>query len=683
MYKFRIFTFLLSLFISTSLFAQWQSTAGPAGRINVWETAQHDSLLFGFTHSCGIYVKTGLEKGWQKHSSLKVKQVAIADDTMYVATDSSIKAIDLNDPALPVVHRSQKVISALGARPGYLYAGHKEDGFSYSTDGGVTFLSFNTGLPADTIAVPTVHYKRNVIAIKATSTYIFCATPHGVFRSDLSHTSWVGKNNGLNPQPYSITLIKEINGELYAASRTSLFKSVNNGDHWMLLTSNFQGISGIEMHDDTLYMSSQSGVHKSYRGISWVPWNTGLRYLHIRGLLAYDNRLFTGSLYGEGFYSFKNGSWERDDQGLQCANVQALVHIDKSLFAGSGRIHRKDSSAAWSNVTPINTDDFSSLTTHGDTVFAQPTIISPINQSRVIYTTDKGLTWQSFANAIPYNSPMLGIFHDGDGLYAWTYKKLFYTNDLGQNWTDMQVPSGACLNNVNWLVKRNSILFVRSCDDQVIKYENNTWQPSNVGLAPGDVEAVAQNENSMFAYVQGSGMYKSADNGQSWQLSNTGLATNLDFNGFTYVGDTAFLISTNGLVYATFDDGNNWGLLLQNPQLFIRSLDIIGDTLYGGTLGEGVWKQAIADMTISLQEQKRRGDQINIYPNPAGNYFIVQTENAKAGDIQVMDITGKVLLQQPFISGERILVNSLPSGTYILKVCGSKDEQHSRLIIGR
>jgi len=58
---------------------------------------------------------------------------------------------------------------------------------------------------------------------------------------------------------------------------------------------------------------------------------------------------------------------------------------------------------------------------------------------------------------------------------------------------------------------------------------------------------------------------------------------------------------------------------------------------------------------------------LNIYPNPAASYFILNMENEESAELRLNDLTGRIVLQKTIEYGkERIDVSNLPKGIYVV-----------------
>ncbi len=71
---------------------------------------------------------------------------------------------------------------------------------------------------------------------------------------------------------------------------------------------------------------------------------------------------------------------------------------------------------------------------------------------------------------------------------------------------------------------------------------------------------------------------------------------------------------------------------------------------------------------------------INFYPNPAKDYVLVESKNART--IQVIDMNGRLMLNIPVQNDHNIInVQSLTTGNYILKVINDKGEEATEKLI--
>lgn len=57
---------------------------------------------------------------------------------------------------------------------------------------------------------------------------------------------------------------------------------------------------------------------------------------------------------------------------------------------------------------------------------------------------------------------------------------------------------------------------------------------------------------------------------------------------------------------------------------------------------------------------------LKILQNPQGGSLMIELENTDIVEIKVVDISGKVIFQQPTINMKTIIIDNLPTGIYFL-----------------
>ena len=72
--------------------------------------------------------------------------------------------------------------------------------------------------------------------------------------------------------------------------------------------------------------------------------------------------------------------------------------------------------------------------------------------------------------------------------------------------------------------------------------------------------------------------------------------------------------------------------------------------------------------TTSINETENANSELNIFPNPANSNFQIQLEEGTIQRIQIMDITGKIILDYPQVNSKQFNVSKLPPGIYLVKV---------------
>jgi photosystem II stability/assembly factor-like uncharacterized protein len=82
------------------------------------------------------------------------------------------------------------------------------------------------------------------------------------------------------------------------------------------------------------------------------------------------------------------------------------------------------------------------------------------------------------------------------------------------------------------------------------------WEQSN-GPYGGDVRSLIQSGNYLYAGTFGGGVFRSSDNGESWQEKSIGL-NNRDVYSLIQSGNYIYAGTDGGGVYRSTDNGESW-----------------------------------------------------------------------------------------------------------------------------
>ena len=203
----------------------------------------------------------------------------------------------------------------------------------------------------------------------------------------------------------------------------------------------------------------------------------------------------------------------------------------------------------------------------------------------------------------PYGGGVLVLKNINNKVYAGTDCGIYSTIDNGITWENKSAGlNGECkwiydievLGNT-LIASSKSILGGGSIQDGIfLSYDSgNTWTQSNTGLI--DPNGYVQEINDIF--VNGSdiligtlnGVYKSINQGLSWNPSNIGI-NELGYDNafqFTKNGSNIFL-HVNSNIYKSTDNGFTWVNL--NSPFYCNSIVSFGGSIYAGTSNQGVYK---------------------------------------------------------------------------------------------
>jgi len=129
--------------------------------------------------------------------------------------------------------------------------------------------------------------------------------------------------------------------------------------------------------------------------------------------------------------------------------------------------------------------------------------------------------------------------------------------------------------------------------------------------------------------------------------------------------------SNNVVQTVTYPWGNP-----SNPTSYSVSLEI------NNGCGVDITTQIVTPDPLSVEELAE--GEFAIFPNPANDVVTIATNAVDAGSIQILDMSGRVVVQAPMSAGSNnheINISSLSAGAYIVKVATDANTQMQQLIV--
>lgn len=687
-----IISIFIHLILINSVFSQWTQTDGPYGTTKISAIFKNKTSIYTGT-SCGLHQTDIVSNRWNYIANIKFDVYSQKGDSLFFGdVYNGIKFLDLSNASSEPksIGLNSLSINAIKHTDNCLLAGVKLKGFCKSIGFSDQWEFFNKGLPVDSAYDTThsdgsggIYYIRYVNAIETSKGKLFCGTNKGVYISDLVNISWQVSNTGIPEE--NINLLKVINDTVYACTDNKVFWSSNSGDFWNELYTTSSKISSIYKYNNHIFLTTLgSGIYKSDdNGLAWNSFNNGLRDLNVNTLTYIDTAIVCGTL-STGIYLYNGTSWINNSKGIICSDIRMLKTANNSIIASNfDNIYLSNDGEIWNDISPnFEKKYFGSIATKGDTIFLSYNDKSWYRYIRCY--SIKNNKWFYLINDPPIGSDYTpyGIFADNNLLYATEYDKMYYTNNMGLTWNDISLPSIYC-NQFYGLISYNSVLFASACGNaQLIKLVNNNWELSNTGLPTyREITHLAKTSNALYAFVNYSGMYISKDNGNSWSIANNGLDSNFEIRSSTYKDENLFISNINGVFY-TSNYGKNWNSLndgLINKQL--SSLVIKNDTLFVGTVGNGIWKRDINSIPLSINNTKDNLESLSFYPNPASDFVTIQTSISDKYIITITDILGRQILSKENTHNEPIDISGISNGLYNLRLNSINKILTGKLII--
>ena len=482
-----------------------------------------------------------------------------------------------------------------------------------SEDGGATWQTSNIGIPITTrpdgsrAPTPTINFA-------ALGDTVIVGTQDGVFASRDAGRTWSALNDGLEfynentrqteQERNVFSMSSNMNGTimLMMFGNSNQYRWDNVMKRWQRFRHNIFVQSYGALGSRIFAAASSLGVYRSLdNGATMTAVNVGLDY-RLSGGLVYavvgnerTQTVFVGTVNGV-FRSMDGGeTWQLSSKGMNGINFRdVLADAERNVVLATGgddfraRIFRStDGGASWSSVfteqtfkrqdnATVSIGAIRTFVRHGNSYFAAAT--------GLIRSDDNGATWR-FAN----ENFTVGAF---------------------------QTPT------VEALCSRGSVLLAGTLPAGIMRSLDNgvTWEIITRGMNIGSfnwITHIEQTPRSVFAVqhnsVNGGGLYRSSDNGASWERTN-GVPSGEYVAGLATNGDTVWVAMQKQGIMRSADNGQTWhrvgngteqgaanSLLTKAvPISRVHSLRSLGGALYlcvFGTDGEKLYRSLNGGIT--------------------------------------------------------------------------------------
>jgi photosystem II stability/assembly factor-like uncharacterized protein len=136
------------------------------------------------------------------------------------------------------------------------------------------------------------------------------------------------------------------------------------------------------------------------------------------------------------------------------------------------------------------------------------------------------------------------------------------------------------------------------------------WE-STKGPSGGTVNDVIKVGNFLFANGYLGGIYRSADNGQTWTPVNKGLPEDLYTSDLATDGTTLYTTTSQAGIFASTDNGENWVSRSKGIETAtFYSLEVSGNNIYGGYANGGLYYSPDKGVTWSFKQGVTPAEQI-------------------------------------------------------------------------
>lgn len=275
-----------------------------------------------------------------------------------------------------------------------IFIGSEDEGVFRSTDSGQSFE--HIGLPISNV--------QNIVF--SGDSLIFASTPSGVQRFNRKTNKW--NNLGL----HNVEAVAISPGNILYASTydDGFYRSTNFGGSWSITSLTvdklFSAYTIAVLPDETILVATELNLRRSTDlGDSWAVLPVSTNY-YSRGISINNNQdIWTVGLSGQNYVVYKS-----TDGGLTF----------NQIYSGVGATHNNSIAAFGSYI-----------------------ILTNIVYGGGIYrSTDNGLNWEQI---IISNSNLCVDIQDNGNVFIGGLQGLLFSNDLGENWTNIYFPSDAVM----------------------------------------------------------------------------------------------------------------------------------------------------------------------------------------------------------------------------------------------
>ena len=498
-----LFTLLM---FNGSLFGQWIQTSGPEGSY-VHELERVNNEIWAATQS-GLFISENEGLTWQKADFLppeySVRNIIVDGDEILL----SVGVYDFDTPLFyPFPYKFS------------LYR---------STDAGLTWTS--KSMPVETLGSSYFYYDE-IMVLHKSENYLFVSFSTGdMFRSTDLGDTWEDISTPL------IVSASAFSGDIILASNAAFcYLSIDAGDTWETLE--VQGSTGALLIDGDQIM-----VETVYDSI----------------YISNDLGLTSISVPASG-YGFNETKIKKDNS-------------DRIFLLGKRSFVSDDDGLSWDRL-----NDFSFPAARGIDVIERNDGLLIVGSDKGIFIIDEDeLCWKNTStNMIGKDVIDMELLPNGDLLAnTSTNIEYFRSSNQGENWFSYDFPFGLRHGFDSFVVKDDSIIAHRN-DILLLSTDNlNSIDTIETDIGFASFRIIHRNEHY---FLLGYRNFISADL-VSWDsllvFDNDNILEN-DIYDIAFTQDNAMLVAGDGMVYRSVDQGNSWNVVLT-----FSSPGTVGNYLY-------------------------------------------------------------------------------------------------------
>ncbi len=657
----------------------------------VGQDPANPATVYSMTFGSGVYKSTDYGASWAP-SSVGISYLALQAMAVDPVTPNTIYAGTYGDGSVPYdgvfkssdggatwhqtgelaniwngVRYNRPVVYALGVdrlNPNRVFAGTRMKylpdgslgggGVFRTENGGSTWIPANTGLPNEDLyvydlALDPSHPGRVYAALHQ----------HGLYRSDnyggswypLSGTPYAGRAVAIDPFNPSTLFFG-------AVKKLGIVRSTDAGAGWAQIGGGWDTMVGSlspdPIHPGALYagiLVDNTDYYLMRSTNSGSSWGAVAR-LDTWGKMIFSpdgQKSITGVDFDGPYRSIDGGlTWNRSAVGLSGFSVTGLALSPAShatLYAalfGMGVFISNDRGASWAD-TSAGLENAGILALAADPGNAS-VLYATTDQSAVYRSTNGGQSWGALAGGYPQAAPAAS----SQRFAPFENRQLPELDVLKDNpdappLFSLSAATGLAAGNAIAVSPTNSsVVLVGTAGQGIYWWNGSSWAASS--LSAGTVYSIlfdrAKPGRALAAAGASSGgVLASANHGQTWQVSSSGLAGRTVYSLAQSQHNAAyFLAGTDSGVYQSIDGGSTWSSLGLSGQAVkaVGLLYIDHEFLFAGTDSAAYHYDSFTGAWNSLQKPFDNVGIQSIIPDPSSRsvYFVTRLGGTIRIDIQ-------------------------------------------------
>jgi photosystem II stability/assembly factor-like uncharacterized protein len=420
----------------------------------------------------------------------------------------------------------------------------------------------------------------------------------GLLKSLDGGTTWKDLTNGLfanHPQPHNpsghVRSLVAGKGVLYAGVEGAVYRSVDGGSTFssMLVTDSPTDFSFLALAGDALLAGTMGD------GLWRIPLDSSpaSRIQGFPGLLyslhASDSAIFAGT--SEGVLRSDDGgkTWSTKNLGIRAWSVGVLAAKNGTLHAAGGTLsgitRSLDNGLTWAPSTSLpESVRVVSLTWNGNTLFAPST-----NQSKKIFASeDGGMHWTTLTG-IPDSLVVESLAAWAGSLYATTFdlrtetSALLRSEDQGRSWRPASEPIDGGKHWISSPAFGGPWIHVGT-DIGYFRIEAATGKVNAHRLDAFPVQKMFAWEGGLLAYAAGSDIWRSLDQGLTWEKAVVAAPMGNDVTAFAGNAQAVYAGTHGSGIHRSTNGGASWEpFVAGEPDPVVYNLVLDGGWLYAGT----------------------------------------------------------------------------------------------------